>query len=316
MSTDNQDSAAAEYFDGIQKTMMELRLESTSLEAYVSEALSQVKAMRARLAETEQETVLECRRVSEQEKELEKLREALRREEGRRQEVEQKLKRGEEAQSALETEQRRTCRQEQLNKELRSCLDDSQRDMESVKSERVKLREKLDAFRRGATRSVALPAELTSVRNDVVEGGCQRGTNSRRLLQPPGQQEHAVGEKPSFDASAVAELEEERSALEAELEQTRCRTAELANALATERNRFSEAKNAWAKESNLRLRTSPRPIVSATAGKAVIDHVQKNNGKDGRRDSDIVVDCVLAQFAQLRNNSGLRQVSRKCAADG
>jgi hypothetical protein len=312
MSNNVSESAAAESLGSFGNSLMELRLESTCLEAYVSEALSQIKSLRSRLSDAENGLALEYHRFCEQGNELETLREALRREGNRRREIAEILKRAEEAEAALEIERKRVNRQGRLNKELQSRLDNVQRNMASAERERDRLRQELEAARRTANRSTRISARRKEPQDAPEAGRNQHDVSSQQMRQPPGQAPQLAGAKLRTGTGLLAELEEERRALEVELEQARRQAATLANILATERNRFAHAKDVWTKERKKWKCTSTDSIGGTTASALATENVcdRKATVDDELRSPDVVVDTVLAQFARFRGDSEPQMTTR------
>jgi chromosome segregation ATPase len=105
-------------------------------------------------------------------------------------------------------------------------------------------------------------------------------------------------------------LEQERTALETELELVRARAAELTDALDRERKQMAEDRAEWSSElkqlrrlleRQARLTANPSAIVDLHAAPAAeADDIRPINGSKTPRRDDPVVGSVLAQFDRIR----------------
>lgn len=319
MSHEIQEPATVQYFQRTQKLMREWGSECTGLQSHLLEVFSQLESMRARLAHTEDEMKLKCDHLAKREKELERLRDAARRQQSEQRGIDRKLARAEQARTDLEAERQRTRRQRQLNDELQARLEKGQQRLESVQRERDQLQSDLDAASRDAADAARLATALKDAQHELAQTRAEHQSDARQVLPMPNQQKLSRGEQPPLTAEALADWEEERSALDRALEQARRRAAKLADTLAEERSRFASERRAWSEQlGRMRTQAGTR-VFGVNPGAAASLRVASTatgaaTTTSGEKKDDALVDCVLAQFAQFRDKDGSRKAPARCAA--
>ena len=129
------------------------------------------------------------------------------------------------------------------------------------------------------------------------------------MSEARGELEQARECSHGVEPERLEELQEERAALETELEQARHRAAELANAVAEQKQRLAEERTGWTDELNkLRSLKDMRapPSIAASASKGAPESAPRSS-LAGIGSSDPVVGSVLAQFAQLQKDAASRR---------
>jgi chromosome segregation ATPase len=210
-----------------------IETECASFAHYVEEMLCALETLRGQVLE-KAHLVNEARQLlEERERELA----GERGESGRMaHELEQQEARLRETQSRLEAALAELARREEESEAGREAFrDEEQARVNELIEERDALRSELDDANAELSRLAAVTAKLAETRQELAE-------SRPELLE-------AHGQPPSGDvALQISELEQDRSALEAELELVRRKSSELSETLAEQRRQMAEERAEWAGE--------------------------------------------------------------------
>ena len=318
VSVDTTDFVAVDSFETVKTAMSELRTECAGFESFVVGMLDLLEEMRVELAESEGCLEVERQGIEEQHGELEQMREDICRTQTNQldfnNEIEDLREKLMDSQAALESEHRRAAANEREKDDVRDRLDELEKEQDRLRKERNELRTERDAT----------IADLENASNAVAQieaYGRQLNDTRKELESVRTELSHAYEKLDrTHDSSQqlgdqqFAEYEEEREALEAELELARRRAAELSNAIAEQRKQLKEERNGWSDELRqlralLETRSAYVPEREPLSTK-VTAAVDQPDVVGTAASSDPVVGSVLAQFAQLQKDAAARRAKR------
>lgn len=309
-------------FEGLKKSTAQLRSECEGFQGFVADTLEQLEVMRGKLAEREGWVQAEYERIDEQREAVTRLRDDFDRSQGDSSELEKTILdlRQElgETKEALEAQCQHADRCEAENNESHDRLTSLQQELEASEAERGHLKaacEQLKAERGADTQDsegfADVVSKLDETQQRLDEARQELDATRIQLSDAREEQERNRVSGPAGEPAVMRELEEEREALEAELEQARHRAAELANAVAEQKQQFVDERTGWTAELGaLRaLKDMHAPVsITASASKATSESDQvASPSPAGIGSSDPVVGSVLAQFAKLQKNVASRR---------
>lgn len=293
-------SAASAWWQPIGETVAEFRSECSELEHVVQTLFEQLEQLRGELERKAQEVEYQRERGAERERQLAEQRKETNRFAHQFEHQEAKL-----SETLAEIEELKTMVR-------RAAEDTSQRDaaveshiekqVELLQRERQALQRQLADAQSELSKHAANARDLAIARKEIAD-----------LRANHGGVAHS-GE----DAEHVAELEQERAALEAELELVRGRAAELYDALAQERRSLAEHRA----ETNNELKQLRRIVEkqaelltervnAASVARDVPTADVEDEPIDTSAASDPVISSVMAQFAKLQKEVAERRKQRK-----
>lgn len=279
----------------VKEAVYDLRSECADFESFVLDTLGQLETMRADLMERRNDLEAERQRLTQEEAELkQRLADAENGQTGDADiddQIDRLQSKLDEANAALERERERAeqggLQERELGDHINQ-LEQTRAELEAERDQARREREELDSVRE----------ELDEARNEL---------------------DHLRGQSQHLDQGQFAEMEEERLALEAELEQARHRAAELANTIAEQKKQLAEERNGWSEElKQLRGLLESRAILQAAPPNPPHTEHSPESGvaaqapsSAGMASADPVVGSVMAQFAQLQKDAASRRAKKR-----
>lgn len=284
----------------IQKTFEEFRAHRAGLEDFVDELLDEIEKLTQSVAGRERELAENQRQIEARQQEL-----AQQRQEN---ELIRQALQGQDAHLAALLEKFEAVRGE-LNdaREKQGANDDSQSEalLARLQFERDDLKQRLDVCRDELARRADVTETLTATQSELAQARAE-------IIQL----QHELESARNSDSSRI-ELEQERVALETELEMVRRRAADLTETMAEQKDQFSQQQAAWSAElKKLRqlLETQSTMLArgmsdSKLPAASPVQAASQGKGKSqssGEADSP-VVDSIMAQFAKLQKDVSERR---------
>lgn len=293
-------ASSATLWQPIGETVAEFRSECSELEHVVQGLFEQLDQLRAELDRKSREVEHERQRVAERERQLVEQRTETSRFAHQFEHQEAKL-----SETLAEIEElKQLVRRAAEETTHRDAFVEShiEKQVEDLQRERQALQRQLAEAQTELSKHASLARDLAGARKEIAD------------LRAAGGGYVASGE----DAEHVSELEQERAALEAELELVRGRAAELYDALAQERRVLAEHRT----ETNNELKQLRRIVekqaellAERVAAPPAMRDIPVDNVDDGPIDtsaaSDPVINSVMAQFAKLQKDVAQRRQQRK-----
>jgi chromosome segregation ATPase len=306
MSEDIPQPPTADRLTIAKNTMAELRTECVEFEQFVVTMLDQLEGMRFELADRETGLQAKRQRLEDQYAEFERRRDEFERSRGEQTEFSAELVQArdqlKDTQESMLRERNRADQNEQQNKAFCTRIG-------ALEEERLELMGRLDT-------TVEELRKLESVAGQLEES--QRQLNSAKeeltVLKTDLEKGHE-GATP-LDQQRLFELEQERDALEDELERARRRAAELSDTIAEQQRQLASERNGWSDElKQLRTLLETRSVPPSLAEGLVTPQMASARAVAGAADgqganSDPVVGSVLAQFAQLKRDAAIRRTKK------
>ena len=286
--------------DQLRNCFAEARDEREQLESSIERSLENIQALQRRLCHWHIELCDSREGLEEQ-----RARIAKEAEESARQENDQsaEIRRLEqELADAKDALSRRSASDEEiesLNKKQQEEMRRLREECEKLKQDRHQTLQELEAQRQTADE---LRTALEATQEGITEELEKRLT---AINQELSQTRGTLDER----NETLHGLEQERAALETELEMVRTRAAELTETLDKERRQMAEDRAEWSGElkqlrrlleRQARLAATPLANADAQATHEVADLEPVSNGSKGPRRDDPVVGSVLAQFDRIR----------------
>lgn len=187
---------------------------------------------------------------------------------------------------------------------LRDQLASRDQTLEEASQEREALRQQIENEKSDNSRVVALEAELAEAQRELAN--LDQASSSE--TSPEGSGGH-----PTIGAEEPSALEQERDALEAELEQVRNHAAELNETVVEQQREIDEHKSELGGEIQQlrRLVEEQADMFSTQKGKEESARKQPPAKAEAKAEqssrSDPVVESVMAQFAKLQKDAAQRR---------
>lgn len=297
-------SVASAQWHPIGETVAEFRSECSDLEHVVQSLFDQLDQLRAELDRKAREVERERQRVAERDRQLLEQRKETNRFAHQFEHQEAKLSETlaeiEELKllvrrAAEDTSQRDALVETQLEKQL-----------ETLQRERQALQRQLADVQTELSKHATLARELALARKEISD---LRAAGSGAVTS-------------AEDSERLSELEQERAALEAELELVRGRAAELYDSLAHERraltehraettNELKQLRRIVEKQAELLTERMAIAQTQAQATREVLVEEIDEEALDAGATSDPVISSVMAQFAKLQKEVAERRKQRK-----
>lgn len=293
-------SIAAAFWQPIGETVAEFRSECSDLEHIVQSLFDQLDQLRIELDRKGREVERERQRVAERERQLSDQRKETNRFAHQFEHQEAKL-----SETLAEIEELKILvRRAAEETTQRDALIESQNEkhLEQLQRERQSLQRQLTEAQNELTKHASMARDLAIARKEISD------------LRASGGNVVIHGE----DAEQVSELEQERAALEAELELVRGRAAELYEALAQERrvlaehrletnNELKQLRRIVEKQAEL---LTDRAAAAPAHREVAVDDVD-DEPIEASATADPVISSVMAQFAKLQKDVAERRKQRK-----
>ena len=307
------ETTAVDRFDGLKKSTAQLRSECASFQGFVVDTLDQLEQMRVKLAEREGRVQFEYKRLDEQREAVTRLRDHLDQSRDDSSDLEKTILelRAEldETKEALDAQRQHAERNERENRESCELLETLRHDLEVSESQRQQLSAERDKGRQDSEGYAEAISQLEETRQQLEETRQELDATRTQWSEARKELKQARDSSYAVEPERFKELEEERAALEAELEQARHRAAELANAVAKQKQQLAEERTGWTDELNeLRsLKDMHAPVSIAASASPSAPEPASKSSRAGIGSSDPVVGSVLAQFAQLQKDAASRR---------
>jgi DNA repair exonuclease SbcCD ATPase subunit len=331
-------NAASINWEPVRECFAELRAQQDGLDKYLEESFEELDSLRTNLLDFQQELSQQRKALAEEWESLDTAKSAA---DGAESEIEGQLAalRVELKQSKGELETLRPFRAQckEVGRERDQLLDQivaAQNELAALRSAQqdaaggaavvAQMKERLEA---AIMERDSLRTELEEPRNHTTTFGGLNAEESQVdgedaltvLFDTKSQLQEAL-QQVDQQASYIRELEDERGALDNELDTVRGRAAELNDTLVQTKRQIAEERAEWSCELRQMRQVLDRhtKIISGHSGEGGEGVVRKSvrdttpvQAANGRRGADAVVGSIVAQFERLRHERAQQRAERQ-----